>query len=102
MLKKIILSAILVVSCIAVSGQAKKPTIMVVPSESWCLRNDFVNEYNNMGTTIKVPDYSRAFAENSDIRTMVSAMADFMAKNGFPIQSLEQELNRIKNEITNF
>lgn len=79
-------------------GQAKKPTIMVVPSEAWCHRNGFVQEFNNMGEVISVPDYSKAFVQNSEIRTLVSAMADFMAKNDFPIQSLEQELNRIKNE----
>ena len=51
-----------------------------------------------MGEVVAVPDYATAFIKNSEIRTLVSAMADFMAKNDFPIQSLEQELNRIKNE----
>lgn len=98
MKKKFILSIFLVVLCASVFGQAKKPTIMVVPSDSWCHRNGYVNEFDNMGTPLKVPDYATAFIQNSEIRTMTSAMADFMAKNGFPIQSLEQELNRIKNE----
>lgn len=79
-------------------GQAKKPTLMVVPSDSWCVRNGFVTEFDNMGTTITVPDYSTAFVQNSEIRTMVSAMAEFMAREGFPLVSLEQELNRLKNE----
>lgn len=96
--KKILLSVFFVGIALFSFAQAKKPTIMVVPSDSWCNRNGFMTEFNNMGTTIKVPDYSKAFVENSEIRTLVSAMADFMAKNGFPIQSLEQELNRLKNE----
>lgn len=79
-------------------GQAKKPTLMVVPSDSWCVRNGFVTEFDNMGTTVTVPDYSTAFVQNSEIRTMVSAMAEFMAREGFPLVSLEQELNRLKNE----
>ena len=97
-MKKIILSLLLIGASLASFGQAKKPTIMVVPSEAWCHRNGFVQEFNNMGEVISVPDYSKAFVQNSEIRTLVSAMADFMAKNDFPIQSLEQELNRIKNE----
>lgn len=98
MKKKLLLSLFFVGICAFAFGQAKKPTIMVVPSDSWCHRNGYEIEFDNMGTIISVPDYAKAFTENTEIRTMVSAMADFMAKNGFPIQSLEQELNRLKNE----
>ena len=84
--------------CITAFGQAKKPTIMVVPSDSWCNRNGYMTDYDNMGTIVSVPDYSSAFMNDDELRTMISAMADFMAQNSFPIQSLEQELNRIKNE----
>lgn len=96
--RRIILSAILLcISCL-VFGQAKKPTIMVVPSEGWCIRNGYVSEFDNMGEIKVVPDYAKAFREDSHIRTMVSAMADFMAKENFPIQSLEAELKRLQNE----
>lgn len=98
MKKLILFVAILLCSSLVAFGQAKKPTIMVVPSDGWCLRNGYTQEFNNMGTVVSVPDYSAAFLKNTEIRTMVSAMADFMAKNGFPIQSLEAELNRIKQE----
>ena len=97
-MKKITLIILCALISIMSFGQAKKPTLMVVPSDSWCLRNGFVSEFNNMGTTVTVPDYSTAFVQNTEIRTMVSAMADFMAREGFPLVSLEQELNRLKNE----
>lgn len=98
-MKKIflIIALLLGVNCV-VFGQAKKPTIMVVPSDAWCLRNGFTKQFDNMGTTVTVSDYEAAFLNNSDIRVMVAAMADFMAKEGFPIVLLEQELNRLKNE----
>lgn len=79
-------------------SQAKKPTIMVVPSDAFCQRNGYVMEFDDMGKTTLVPDYSRVMQENQEIRTLVSAMGDFMARNDFPIQSLEQELKRIQNE----
>ena len=78
--------------------QAKKPVIMVVPSDSWCLRNGFVTEFQNLGQTQQIPDYSTAFRQNDEIRTVISAMSEFMAANEFPLQSLEAELNRINNE----
>lgn len=78
--------------------QAKKPTIMVVPSDSWCQRNGFMTEFRNSGQTLQIPDYSAAFRQNGEIRTVISAMSEFMAANEFPLQSLEAELNRINNE----
>lgn len=98
MKKILLLSVILFAACMTAFGQAKKPIIMVIPSDGWFERNGYVMEYDNMGTKVTVPDYETAFKQNSEIRTMISAMADFMAKEDFPIQSLEQELNRIKNE----
>lgn len=98
-MKKIFLLAVVLFSFnITTFGQAKKPIIMVVPSDSWFARNNYMMEFDNMGTKVNIPDYDAAFTNNSEIRTLVSAMADFMAKNEFPIQSLEQELSRIKNE----
>lgn len=83
---------------IAAFGQAKKPVIMVVPNDSWCLRNGYVMEFDNMGAKTIIPDYERAFLENSEVKVMISAIADFMAQNDFPIQSLEYELKRLKQE----
>lgn len=79
-------------------SQAKKPTIMVVPSDAFCERNGYTYRINNTGLVTNAPDYARAMREDSDIRTLVSAMGDFMAKNDFPIQSLEQELKRLQTE----
>ena len=79
-------------------SQAKKPVIMVVPSDSWCNRNGYMQEFTSMGNVQKIPDYSKAFLENDELRTVISAMSDFMAANDFPLQSLEAELSRINNE----
>ncbi|MBQ9463354.1 MAG: hypothetical protein IJU68_06825 [Bacteroidales bacterium] len=98
-MKKSLIMAALLLAC-SVSGwsQAKKPTIMVVPSEAFCTRNGFTQQVTTTGAVSVAPDYARAMRENSDIRTLVSAMGDFMAKNDFPIQSLEQELKRLQTE----
>ena len=96
--KKYLFTVLLLCITCMVFGQAKKPTIMVVPSTGWCDRNGYMMEFDNMGTIVSEPDYALALVKDAHIRTMISAMADFMAKNDFPIQSLETELNRIKNE----
>ena len=96
--KKYLFTVVLLCISCMVFGQAKKPIIMVVPSTGWCDRNGYMMEFDNMGTIVSEPDYALALVKDEHIRTMISAMADFMAKNDFPIQSLEAELNRIKNE----
>ncbi|MBR3075268.1 MAG: hypothetical protein IKH11_05900 [Bacteroidales bacterium] len=98
MKKFLVIAATLLACSVAGWSQAKKPTIMVVPSDAFCERNGFVQQVNTTGAVSTAPDYARAMKENSDIRTLVSAMGDFMAKNDFPIQSLEQELKRIQTE----
>lgn len=97
-MKKIFSIIALLVLCATGWSQAKKPVIMVVPSDSWCNRNGYVQTFKGMGASEKIPDYTKAFLENDELRTVISAMSDFMAANDFPLQSLEAELQRIKNE----
>lgn len=98
MKKSIVIAALLLAFQFVGWSQAKKPTIMVVPADAFCERYGYVQQANAMGQNVSFPDYSRAMKENADIRTLVAAMADFMAKNDFPIQSLEQELKRLQTE----
>ena len=39
-MRKIITLLLLAVSTLAI-GQAKKPTLMVVPSDAWCIQNGY-------------------------------------------------------------
>lgn len=82
----------------AYAQHAKKPTIMVVPSDVWCEKNGYMLEFKDQGSVKKVPDYKKALQNDSNIRTLISAMGEFMAQNDFPTQQLEQELKRLENE----
>lgn len=88
----LILSLILSMFSLNMFSQAKKPTLMVVPSDKWCIDNGFYTEVNQDGTKVKAMDYQRAFQENSDIRVLISKMGEIMASRGFPIKSTEQIL----------
>ncbi len=98
MVKKILLTLLAAGTACGVFAQAKKPAIMVVPSDAWCIRNGFIYEFDDQGRIKRIPDYATAMQDNADIRTLVTAMGDFMAQQEFPIVSLEQELKRIQNE----
>ena len=55
-----------------VYGQAKKPTIMVVPANVWCTHNGYTQKYNNQGTITEIPDYKKAL--DNDLNVSVSAI----------------------------
>ena len=46
-------------------GQAKKPTLMVLPSDNWCEQRYFMTKFDNQGTKQKVRNYKQAFQEDT-------------------------------------
>lgn len=84
---------------ITVFGQAKKPVLMVVPSDSWCQRNQYTHSFiDETGCTIQIPDYQKAVSYNENLRLVITEMAHIMAERGFPLKDLEQNLKSLKQE----
>ncbi|HNW54775.1 MAG TPA: DUF6175 family protein, partial [Bacteroidales bacterium] len=79
-------------------SQAKKPTIMVVPSDVWCNKNGYMLSFDNQGTTQKFPDFKSALQENSDLLLVISKINELMADRGFPLKNLESALKTLQNE----
>ncbi len=98
---------ILITSCIFLfalsafcqtENKAKKPTIMVLPSDQWCIANGFFLTFNNQGTERKVADYRAAFQSDPTINQVLTSMASIMQDNGFQLETLEEVLNQIEME----
>ena len=84
-MKRVILFCCVWLGCWAAArGQAVKPRLMVIPSDSYCERSGYMTD--------GVPDYRRMFREDVNMRLVVSEMSTIMAKRGFPLESLEQTL----------
>lgn len=77
-------------------GQAKKPTIMVVPSDNWCINNGYFMEIDRMGEKIKVPNYRKAFQESSEMGEVITQMSAMMGERGFPLKDLESALKTVE------
>lgn len=94
-MKKIVLfSAALVLAVSSVMGQAKKPTIMVVPSDRYCISKGYMTKFDNQD----IPDYKKALQNDADLRMAISKISGIMADREFPLKDLEQELRNISNE----
>ncbi len=77
-------------------SQAKKPTLMILPSDNWCNQRYFMTEFDNQGTKVKVPDYKMAFQEDTEIGQVISKIGSLMIDRGFPLKDVEQELKNIE------
>ncbi len=96
MRKILFLSAILLFSIGQAFSQAKKPTLMVVPSDAWCNENGYMLEFKDQGTTVKVPDYKKAFQEDPDLILVISKINEMMAARGFPLKNMESVLKTLQ------
>ena len=97
-MKKILLVCSIILATISTTfGQAKKPTIMVVPSDNWCIKNGYFMEFDNQGTKIKIPDYKKALQEDSDVLLVISAINNMMNERGFPLKNLESVLKTLES-----
>jgi len=78
-------------------GQAKKPTLMILPSDNWCEQRIFMTEFDNQGTKQKVPNYKQAFQEDTELGQVISKIGSLMIDRGFPLKDVEQELKAIES-----
>lgn len=78
-------------------GQAKKPTLMILPSDNWCEQRYFMTEFDNQGTKQKVPNYKQAFQEDTEIGQVISKIGSLMIDRGFPLKDAEQELKALES-----
>ncbi|HIZ85853.1 MAG TPA: hypothetical protein IAC04_05130 [Candidatus Coprenecus stercoravium] len=98
-MKKTILSIIMMLSALTAFSQAKKPTIMVIPSDIYCEREGYVTNYQDEnGTTHSSADYGRAFLSDENLRLAISELSRIMADRGFPLKDLEQTLKTMESQ----
>jgi Family of unknown function (DUF6175) len=96
------LSFLLLVACLSISttffAQAKKPTLMILPSDNWCEQRIFMTTFDNQGTKQKVPNYKQAFQEDTEIGQVISKIGSLMIDRGFPLKDAEQEIKAIEQK----
>lgn len=78
-------------------SQAKKPTLMVLPSDNWCVINGYTLEFDNQGIKEVVPDYKRAFQENTELLLAISKINGLMAERDFPLKNAESVIKNINS-----
>jgi hypothetical protein len=80
----------------AASGQAKKPTLTVVPGDVWCFKNGYTRSIEGMDGTHDVSDYKAAMQYSSDLMNVISKINILMTDRGFPLRDLSQMLRNLE------
>ena len=100
-MKKLLFLLCISTFSLSILGQAKKPTLMVIPADTWCTNNSFMDVYDNQGSPVLIPNYQLAIQMNTDLVNVISKINILMTDRGFPLKDLSQSLksiNRTKTE----
>lgn len=92
MTKKQIIISLLLFSSLFAFSQQRQPTLMVLPSDNWMTQRFFMTEFNNQGTIVRVPDYQRAFQEDSELGQVISKIGALLMRQGYFLQDAEMQV----------
>ncbi len=98
MLKKTLLLALLALNVCLAFGQAKKPTLMVLPSDVWCRERGYMMDFDDMGAVRSLPDYKAALQGDADLSLVIAKIGQMMSERGFDLKLLEQALRTLDAE----
>lgn len=68
---------------------------MVLPSDNWCTQRYFTQSFDNQGTTIRVPDYQRAFMEDTELPQVISKVGGVLTGMGYSLKDAEMEIKSL-------
>ncbi len=97
-MKKLIVLAIALLLATTASSQVKKPTIMVVPSDVWCIQNGYTSTFDFDGATTTIPNHKLALQSNSDLLMAISKINTLMADRGFPLKDLNATIKAVERQ----
>lgn len=92
-MKRLLLSAIASLFFLfSNADEIKKPTVMILPSDNWCVQRYFTQSFDNQGTTTRIPDYQRAFTEDIELPQVISKVGGVLTGMGYSLKDAEMEI----------
>lgn len=92
MKKLFIVFTFFISAVLALAQQAKKPTIMILPSDNWCNQRYFMTNFSDQGNIVKVPNYQQAFLEDTELGQVISKVGQVLTEQGYSLKDAEQEI----------
>lgn len=95
-MKKLTLIITFAIISASIYSQARKPEIMVVPSDVWCNSKGYIQTYDNQGLVEQIPDYKKAVKTDKELSNMIGKISNMMADRGFPLVDLSATISSIE------
>ena len=83
--------------CLIYAQGAKKPKIMVVPSDALLKQKGLLSTTDDMGEEVYIQNYRQAFLD-IELKAIISKFGEMMKERGFETIMLEQELKRLQGK----
>ncbi len=92
------IAALIAAAPAALNGQAKKPSLMVIPDDTWMTQNGYMTKVDNQGEETYVPDYNKALNENPNLKLVINKIGGLFADRGFNLVDLSAKLQSLKTK----
>ena len=89
----------LLVATLSFAQVAKKPTIMLLPSDHWCSARYFTKTFDNLGAKQTINDYDAAFREDAELPQVVSKVGELMTKYGYDLKDYAMESKALNDRM---
>jgi len=99
-MKKVFLLIVLFVGFyqFAEAQKAKKPTIMVIPDDDWCISRGYKITFNDPSRKINkdFPDYTKALQNEIDLNSVITQIGKMFSERGFNLKDLKAAMDKIE------
>lgn len=93
-MKRLFVLAMVCLMALPAFSQAKKPSIMFVPSNAWCKEKGYGSMVDVNGTEQFVPNYTAAL-EDLELLPVLAELNGLMQDRGFPALNMQATMNMI-------
>lgn len=96
-ISKVVFTTVLLtaIPMLSVAQTAKKPTLMILPSDHWCAMRYYTTSFDNQGTKVTVPDYQAAFMQDTELNPVISKVGGMLTKLGYSVKDAEQSIKTL-------
>lgn len=96
-ISKVVFTTVLLtaIPMLSVAQTAKKPTLMILPSDHWCAMRYYSTSFDNQGTKVTVPDYQAAFMQDTELNPVISKVGGMLTKLGYSVKDAEQSIKTL-------
>lgn len=93
-MKKFVLTALVCLMALPIFAQAKKPSIMFVPSTAWCRDKGYGTYQDVMGVQEFIPNYTAAL-QDIELLPVIAELNGLMADRGMPALHMQATMSNI-------